>query len=144
MTNKEFRVKYMHENDIGSYRYYDLTHEEYDKYGTSVTKEMYNKWHDLWTKQQSERRAIEDDMTYGQFRTFCVLSARYGLGFYKHNPEERWNMFDKDDSTIFDDYDSFVEKCVDELDKRFIVFIKTIEEERNKDIDNERLGWYSI
>lgn len=140
MTNKEFRIKYMHEDNAGSYRYYDLTHEEYDRDGFLVTQELYDKWHKLWLKQEPAHRAVEDDLTYGQFRTFCILSAKYGLGYYKHNPVTRFEMSDKEPDNVFQDYDDFVKKCVDELDKRFILFIKMIEEERNKVIDKFRLG----
>lgn len=140
MTNKEFRLKYMHEDKIGSYRYYDMTREEYDRDGALVTKELYDKWYNLWNKQEPSHRAIEDDMTYGQFRTFCVLSAKYGLGYYLQSPTDRWEVVNANVNRVFEDYDTFVKKCVDELDKRFILFIKMIEEERNKSIDIERLG----
>ncbi|MCQ2075949.1 MAG: hypothetical protein MJZ20_02800 [Bacteroidaceae bacterium] len=140
ITDQEFRKKYMYELPDYGGCLYDISVEERNRWSEQITKEVYIKYRNIWLKQKPEERVLEDDLTFGQYKTYVALLVVYGLGYYRHSPIERFEHCDLWNNILhldkaFDDYDWFVDKSKSEMDKRFIEFIKRKQDERKKYID---------
>lgn len=89
MDNKAFREKYMGEFFFGQQMWYPITKEERNNLSEEITPDFYKEWYNLWLQTPADRRIIDDELTYGQYKTYVALTKKYGLGYYKHTPVER-------------------------------------------------------
>lgn len=137
MSNDDFKKKYMGEFFFGLQLWYPITKEERDKLAEDITKDFYNKWHDMWLQTPADRRIMDDELTYAQYKTYVALTKKYGLGYYKHTPYERAmrcrflddngeinKKEELDIEKLYEDYDSLERQIsgqlYSEMDNRFL------------------------